>query len=99
MIGTPIYEALVARGVPVRSYYAEAELDAEDAQRRFAILKFFIDREDRVALRWLLGLGSNNWRAPGYRRLRDHCANTGATPWDTLEQMSAGALQLPHTGH
>jgi DNA helicase-2/ATP-dependent DNA helicase PcrA len=34
VIGTPIYEALVARGVPVRSYYAEAELDAEDAQRR-----------------------------------------------------------------
>jgi DNA helicase-2/ATP-dependent DNA helicase PcrA len=98
VIGTPIYEALVARGVPVRSYYAEAELDAEDAQRRFAILKLFVDREDRVALRWLLGLGSNNWRAPGYRRLRAHCANTAATPWDTLEQMSVGTVNLPHTG-
>jgi DNA helicase-2/ATP-dependent DNA helicase PcrA len=98
VIGTPIYEALVARGVPVRSYYAEAELDAEDAQRRFATLKLLINREDRVALRWLLGLGSDNWRTPGYGRLRAHCTNTGTTPWDTLEQMSAGDLRLPHTG-
>lgn len=98
VIGTPIYEALVARGVPVRSYYAEAELDAHDAQRRFAILKLFVDREDRVALRWLLGLGSNNWRAPGYRRLRVHCDSTAATPWNTLEQMSNGNVNLRHTG-
>jgi superfamily I DNA/RNA helicase len=97
VIGTPIYAALVARGVPVRSYYAEAELDDEAAQRRFAILKLFVDRQDRVALRWLVGLGSNNWRAPGYRRLRAHCEASGATPWDVLEQMSAGHLTLPYT--
>ena len=65
VIGTPIYEALVAREIPARSYYAEAELDADDAQRRFAILKLFVDREDRVALRWLLGLGSSNLARAG----------------------------------
>jgi DNA helicase-2/ATP-dependent DNA helicase PcrA len=96
-IGTPIYEALVARDIPVRSYYAEAELDADDAQRRFAILKLFVDREDRVALRWLLGRGSSNWRAPAYRRVQEHCANTGVTPWNALEQLAARQLRLPHT--
>jgi hypothetical protein len=35
----------------VRSHYAEAELDDIEAQRRFSLLKLFVDRTDRVALR------------------------------------------------
>ena len=66
VIGTPIYEALVARRVPTRSYYAESELDAEDAQTRFALLKLYVNREDRVAIHWLLGLGSKDWRTKAY---------------------------------
>jgi superfamily I DNA/RNA helicase len=96
VIGTPIYEGLVARGVPVHSYYAEAELDAEDAQRRFALLKLFVDREDRVALRWLLGFGSNNWLSGGYQRLRNYCEACGVTPWQVLEQLETGSIRLPH---
>lgn len=99
VIGTPIYEALVARDVPTRSYYAEVELDAEDAQRRFAILKLFVDRQDRVALRWLLGLGSSNWRSPAYQKVSEHCADTGETPWNVLEQLLARRIKLNHTQH
>ena len=96
-IGTPIYEGLVEREIPVRSYYAQAELDAEDAQFRFALLKLFVNREDRVALRWLLGLGSNNWRTKSYRRLRDYCDENGTTPWNTLAQLEAGDFRIPYT--
>jgi superfamily I DNA/RNA helicase len=74
-------------------------LDTEEAQRRFSILKLFVDRQDKVALRWLIGLPGSNWNAAGYRRIRDHCAITGQTPWQTLEQLSAGLLQLPHTAN
>lgn len=98
VIGTPIYEALVVRQIPVRSYYAEAELDALEARRAFAKLKLLIDRDDRVALRWLVGIDGNNWHAAGYRRARDHCEASGLTPWQTLEQIAAGNLSLPHTG-
>jgi superfamily I DNA/RNA helicase len=97
VIGTPIYEALLARQVPVRSYYAEAELDREEAQGRFALLKLFADREDRVALRWLLGLGSNNWLAGNYHRLRNHVEGTVATPWECLEGSESGILRIRHT--
>ena len=100
VIGTPIYEALQGRNVPVRSYYSEAELsDSMDAQRRFALLKLFVNREDRVALRWIVGLNGNNWNASGYRRLRDHCEATGLTPWQAMEQISAGTLQIPYTAN
>lgn len=96
-IGNPIYEALQANAVPVRSYYAEAELENEEAQRRFSLLKLFVDRNDKVALRWLIGLPANNWGAAGYRRVRDRCAATGETPWQILQQLSEAQITIPHT--
>lgn len=98
VIGTPIYEELMNRGVSVKSYYAEAELDAEETQRRFSLLKLFIDRDDRVALRWLLGLNHNKWRAPAYCRVRDYCEQYGMTPWECMDRLEAGTLTLPYTG-
>ena len=86
VIGTPIFERLVEAGIPVRSYYAEAELDSEEAQHRFALLKLFVNRYDRVALRWLLGLGVNNWRAPAYKRIQERCNTNNSSPWQGLER-------------
>lgn len=97
VIGTPIYEALRAQNVPSRSYYAESELDAESTQYRFALLKLFVNRNDRVALRWLLGRGSANWLSGGYQRLRRYCEYHGIEPWDALEELAAGVIMLPHT--
>jgi superfamily I DNA/RNA helicase len=95
-IGTPIYEGLVTRNIPVCSYYAEAELDAEDTQRRFSLLKLFVSREDRVALRWLLGLGHPKWHASSYARLRKYCETSGDAPWDALEKLESGSLNIPY---
>jgi DNA helicase-2/ATP-dependent DNA helicase PcrA len=95
-IGTPIHEALRARGIPSKSYYQESELDSSTAQERLAMLKLFVDRADRVALRWLLGLGSNDFRAGAYARLRAHCEKSGDAPWDALGQLADGTIKLPH---
>jgi DNA helicase-2/ATP-dependent DNA helicase PcrA len=97
VFGTPLYDALIASGVPAKSYYAEAELRHDDAKQSFALLKLFVNRQDRVALRWLVGVNGNNWHAAGYQRVREHCENTGASPWDTMSQIADGALQLPYT--
>ncbi len=69
VIGTPIHEALRARGIPSKSYYQETELDSEAAQERLSILKLLVNHDDRIALRWLLGQGSNDFRAGAYSRL------------------------------
>lgn len=99
VIGTPIYEALKAQHIPVKSYYAESELDHEEAQRRLSLLKLFVDREDRVALRWLVGLNANNWNASGYRRVRARCELTGESPWVVFQQLSAGAISISLTNN
>jgi superfamily I DNA/RNA helicase len=97
VIGTPIYEALVGRGIPTKSYYAEAELDDQFAQQQFARLKLYVDPEDRVALRWLLGLHSGTWLCRGYARLRRHAEEQGASPWRVLEDLEQGVVNIPHT--
>lgn len=95
--GTPLYEAFIERGIPSKSYYAESELSHDDAQRAFALLKLFVNKEDRVALRWLIGVNGNNWHAAGYRRVREHCENNGISPWVAMTQLDSGVLRIPHT--
>ena len=95
-IGNPIHAALQAKGIPSKSYYEESELDSEVAQERLAIFKLFVNRADRIALRWLLGRGSPDFRAKLYARLRAHCEQTGQSPWDALVQLSSGAIQIPY---
>ena len=99
VIGTPIYEMLVEEKIPVKSYYAESELDAEEAQSRFALLKLYVNRNDRVALRWLLGLGSNNWRAPSYKRIRERCEQENSSPWQVLADVAEGHYSITYTGN
>jgi DNA helicase II / ATP-dependent DNA helicase PcrA len=96
--GTPPGDILVLaqRGV-IGSYYQEAEIDALEAQERFAYLKLLASPDDRVSLRWLLGLGRPDWRTNSYRRLQQHCSLTGASPWDALVSLSDGLTRIPHT--
>jgi len=72
-------------------------IDNVAAQERLAVLKLFIDSNDRIALRWLLGYGSNNFRENAYARLRAHCEQNGAEPWDALAQLATGQLRIPYT--
>ncbi|MGR9061625.1 3'-5' exonuclease (plasmid) [Rhizobium leguminosarum] len=97
-IGTPIFQALQATGVPARSEYTESELESLVAQRAFALLKLLADQNDRVALRWLVGSNNATFNAAGYRRVRGHCELTGLSPWEVLSRLSAGTLTLPFTG-
>ena len=96
-IGNPIHDALVAQGVPSKSYYQEGELDSLTAQERLALFKLFIDPDDRIALRWLLGFGSTDFRTGAYARLRSYCEQTGSTPWAAMCLLESGAIRIPYT--
>jgi len=98
-VGNPIHDALTGLNVPSKSYYQEGILDNDSAQERLAILKLFVDPQDRIALRWLLGYGSNDFRSGAYARLREYCERNGAEPWEVMTRLSNGELRLPHTQH
>ena len=95
--GSPLYEALLEREVPTKSYYSETELSHPDAQCAFALLKLLVNREDRVALRWLVGVDVDNCHAAGYLRVREHCEESGCSPWEAFQQLESGALELRYT--
>jgi superfamily I DNA/RNA helicase len=96
-IGYEIRDAMLSASIPTHSFYHEEALDDDRAKLAYALLTLHADRADRVALRYLLGEGSNTWNARGYAVLRDHCDSTGATPWEAMEGLAAGKLSLPHT--
>ena len=92
-----IHAALRDRGIPSKSYFQESELDSEVAQERLAIFKLFVNRADRIALRWLLGMGSGDFRAKSYARLRTHCEQTGQSPWDALVALAKGEITISYS--
>lgn len=96
--GKPILNALKGEGIPAKSYYEESQLDSEAAQTRFALFKLFLDNEDRVALRYLLGSGHTDFRASAYARVRQHCEASGDTPWAAMNKLAEGTLTIAYTG-
>lgn len=97
-IGTYIYEELVNRGIPVKSYYQEAELGNEITQENFAYLKLASNHDDRVALRWLVGRNSSSWLRGGYAHVRSYSEQNGLSPWQILTALSDGDIHMAHTG-
>ena len=95
--GKPILKALRAAGIPSKSYYEESQLDSEVAQQRFSLFKLLLNREDRVALRYMVGAGAADFRAKPYARLRAYCEKSGDSPWNALTKLAEGTVSLPHT--
>jgi DNA helicase-2/ATP-dependent DNA helicase PcrA len=95
--GRPILNALKAAAIPAKSYYEESQLESEAAQERFALFKLLLDNDDRVALRYLLGAGADDWRCKPYARLRKHCEEAGDSPWIALQKVADGVLSIPYT--
>ncbi|ESZ36794.1 hypothetical protein X732_21985 [Mesorhizobium sp. L2C066B000] len=94
-LGLKISDALREAGIACRDYLSESELETDEVTEKLALLMVAGDRDDRPALRWLLGYGSNDFRAGQYRRLRAKCTEHDISPWEALERSEAGTLQLP----
>jgi superfamily I DNA/RNA helicase len=98
LIGYGIRDALRNADIPAHSFYYEEALEPVEAQRSFALLSLLCNNDDRVSLRFWLGLGSNTWNARGYSNLRNHCEASGESPFHAMEELAAGNLALPYTG-
>jgi superfamily I DNA/RNA helicase len=81
-------------GITAHSFYNDKLLEPEEAQAAMTKLQLLSNPEDRVALRYWLGIGSSSWRRGQYATLRDHCEHADLSPADVLAQVAAGQLQL-----
>ena len=97
LIGYRIRDALRSADIPAHSFYYEEVLEPKQAQENFTLLSLLANNEDRVALRFWLGLGSNTWNARGYEQLRQFCENVGTSPFEALQQLADRTLTIPYT--
>lgn len=93
----PIVNALRGEGIPAKSYYDESQLDSEAAQMRFSLFKLFLENEDRVALRYLLGFNGDDFRCKAYARVRQYCESVGDSPWVAMNKLADSVLTIAHT--
>jgi DNA helicase-2/ATP-dependent DNA helicase PcrA len=97
LLAREILERLRKLNVSTKSFFEESQLDSKEAQEKFALFKLFLDNSDRVALRYLIGIPSEDFRAGAYARLRPHCESSGDSSWDALEKLEAGQIKLKQT--
>jgi superfamily I DNA/RNA helicase len=69
-------------------------LEPDEAQLAMTKLQLLDDLNDRIALRFWLGVGSPTWLRGQYSLLRAYCEEHNTAPIDVLQQISAGQLRL-----
>ena len=94
-IADTIFKELEKLNLEAIDYYNEEIFKGEKlAQERFSLLNLIANPEDRVALRSWLGQGNVDWRANPYSKLRNYCEESGDSPFEALEKMAFGRLNL-----
>jgi superfamily I DNA/RNA helicase len=76
--------------VPSEFCFSESQFDEDGAKEGMALLSLAGDHDDRVALRYLVGTGSADWRTGQWSNIREASIAEGKSPWQILEEMVAG---------
>ena len=97
LIGYAIRDSLRELNIPVHSFYHEEALETDESQLAFTLLTLLVNPEDRVALRWWIGLGSPSWRNGQYSRLREYCEQNNLSPRQSLQMLLDGEIQIAQT--
>ena len=94
LIGREIRRALRSADIEALSYFAEEQLEEEEAQQAFTILTLLANPKDRVSLRCWLGGWTTGYRAGNFAKLRAYCEANNVEPWDVLEAVTSGTQTL-----
>lgn len=96
-IGYRIRDALVQKGIKAKSYFRESAIATDELKYNFALLTLMAKPNDMVALRYLLGYGSQDYRTKSYMRLLDYATKHDMTTSEVLEKCAAGRIIVANT--
>lgn len=101
LIANEIKQRLAAPdfGIIAHSFYNDKLLEPDEAQVGMTKLQLLTNPEDRVSLRYWLGIGNASWRSGQYAALRMYCEQTRLSPSEVLAQVVTGQLTLPGVNH
>jgi superfamily I DNA/RNA helicase len=81
-------------GITAHSFYNDKLLEPNEAQVAMTKLQLLSNPQDRVSMRYWLGIGSPSWRRGQYADLRQYCEQNQRSPADVLAEVAAGQIQL-----
>lgn len=96
-IGYRIRNNLNLRGINAKSYFRESALRTDTAKRLFSIINLAARPNDLVALRYLLGSGSQNYRKRSYKRVLDYAQEHNQDVLAVLNQLACHEISIPYT--
>ena len=86
-IASELRNMLELHGVSSHSFYQDELLDSRDVQKSITVLRLLENRQDKVSLRYWLGIGSLSFHSSQYSKLREYCEINSLEPYDVLQQI------------
>ena len=83
-------------GISIHTYYYDGVLEDKNGQKAFTLLSLLVNKDDKVSLRFRLGLDSNNWLAPQYAKIKDYSVNNNISPWEVLDGLQNDTIKIPN---
>jgi len=96
-IGYRVRNSLVAKNVQAKSYFRESTLRTDEGKKLFSIINLLARPEDLVAWRYLLGVGSNDYRTKSYNRVLDYAREKNQSIISVLDKLESKQIIIPHT--
>ncbi|MCX6170008.1 MAG: ATP-dependent helicase [Ignavibacteriales bacterium] len=97
LIAYKIIEQIRNYSIPLHSYYYDAVLEETEGQKSFIILSLLTNIEDRVSLRFWLGVDGTNWRANQYQRIREYSFTHNISPNEVMQKLLSKEVNIPNT--
>jgi len=101
-LGYRVRDYLNQLGIPAHSFFNEEAFDGQPqdlgdskSQQAFTLLTILAKPDDIVALRCWCGFGSSSLAAGSWDKLRGYCSRNGRSPYEVLDQLVAGQLNIP----
>lgn len=94
LTGYGIRDNLKKKEIPVHSFYYEEALETAEAQKAFILFNLLVHPNDRVALRYWLGLESQTWNSSQYNKLRFFCETSGNSPSEVFNKVIDDEIAL-----
>ena len=97
LIGYKIFEGIKSLNIDVHSYYYDAVLEDLSGQKAFTLLSLLVNNEDRVSLRFWLGLDSTKWLSTQYAKVRDYSIANSISPKMVMDGLVNHTIVIPRT--
>lgn len=94
MLAYKIKDSLIGKDLQAHSFFHEEAIESQLSQRSITLLNLKIKPDDRIALRFWLGMDSKDWRARQYKILCDEAKRRNISVRELLDLVSSNRLNI-----